>query len=235
MATQTRGACAFCGREMTRGGLARHLRTCAKRQEAQAEADKTRRHRQKLYHLQVQDTWSGAYWLHLEMRGNATLKDLDFYLREIWLECCGHLSAFEIGEVSYTQSFDDSMSWREERSMNVRVDTLFTPGMEISYEYDFGSTTELTIKVVDVREGKPLTEHPIVLMARNKAFSPTCMVCGQPATELCTECMYEREDGRCELCEEHAAEHEHDEMLMALVNSPRVGVCGYNGPAEPPY
>jgi hypothetical protein len=24
-------------------------------------------------------------------------------------------------------------------------------------------------------------------------------------------------------------------MLMALVNSPRTGMCGYDGPAEPPY
>lgn len=235
MSIQTRGACAFCGREMTRGGLSRHLRACVKRQEAQAEAEKSSRQRQKLYHLQVQDAWSGAYWLHLEMRGDATLKDLDFYLREIWLECCGHLSAFEIGVISYTQIFKDDMGWGKDRSMNVRVEALFAPGMEIPYEYDFGSSTDLVIKVVDVREGKPLTEHPIVLMARNEAFKPTCMVCGQPATEMCTECLYGRDDRRCELCAEHAAEHEHDEMLMPIVNSPRVGVCGYEGPAEPPY
>ncbi len=235
MSNQTRGACAFCSKEMTRGGLARHLRACAKRQEAQVEAEKSRRHRQKLYHLLVHDTWSGVYWLRLEMRGDATLKDLDFYLREIWLECCGHLSQFEIGQVSYMQLLNDGMAWREERSMNVRVDTLFQLGMEIPYEYDFGSTTELIIKVVDVREGKPLTEHPIVLMARNNAFKPTCTMCGQPATDLCSECMYARDDGRCELCAEHAAEHEHEDMLLAIVNSPRVGVCGYDGPAEPPY
>ena len=220
---------------MTRGSMARHLRACPKRQEAQAEAEKSRRRRQKLYHLQVQDTWSGAYWLLLEMRGNATLEDLDFYLREIWLECCGHLSQFEIGEVAYTQVIEDGLSWRDERSMNVRVDRIFQPGMEIPYEYDFGSTTPLTIIVKDVREGKPLTEKPIVLMARNNAFKPTCMVCGRPATALCTVCIYDREDGRCELCEEHAEEHEHSNMVMPIVNSPRVGVCGYIGPAEPPY
>lgn len=235
MSNQTRGTCTFCGREMTRNGLARHLQTCTKRQEAQAEAEKSRRRRQKLYHLQVQDAWSGAYWLHLEMRGNATLEDLDYYLREIWLECCGHLSQFEIGGVAYTQLFADGITWREERSMDVRVDELFAPGMEIPYEYDFGSSTELLIKVVGEREGKPLTQHPIVLMGRNNPFKLTCMICGEPATDLCTECLYEREDGRGELCQEHAREHEHDDMLMAIVNSPRVGVCGYNGPAEPPY
>ncbi|MBK6433512.1 hypothetical protein [Candidatus Amarolinea dominans] len=43
------------------------------------------------------------------------------------------------------------------------------------------------------------------------------------------------EDQKCELCDEHAQEHEHEEMVMALVNSPRTGMCGYDGPAEPPY
>ncbi|MBK9094390.1 MAG: hypothetical protein IPM84_16825 [Anaerolineae bacterium] len=198
--TQSRGDCVYCGREMTRGGLARHLPTCARRLEAQAEANKTQQRKQALYHLQVQDAYAGAFWLHLEMRGEATLKDLDHYLREIWLECCGHLSAFEISDVRYTQLLDEGMAWDEERGMNVKVDTLFTPGLEIPYEYDFGTTTDLIIKVVAQREDRPTTEHPIVLMARNKFEPPSCMECDKPATQLCNECMYDREDGRCESC-----------------------------------
>lgn len=233
-APQSRGDCVFCGREFAKAGMTRHLKTCAKRVEAQAEADKTRRHPQKLYHLLIQSAWSSYYWLHLEMRGSATLKDLDDYLREIWLECCGHLSAFEIGGVSYASS-PDPWGWGEDRSMNAKVGEVLSLGAEISYEYDFGSTTELTIKVSDERTGKPLTEHPIYLMARNKLEAPACMECAEPAIWVCAECMAEREDGRCELCEAHADEHEHEEMLMRIVNSPRVGVCGYDGPAEPPY
>jgi len=220
---------------MTRSGLARHLGTCPGRLEVQAEADRSRRHRQTLYHLQVQDAWMGSFWLHLEMRGNATLDDLDYYLRAIWLECCGHLSAFELGHVTYTQIFDDDMLMGDERAMNVRVGALFQPGMEIPYEYDFGTTSHLVIKVINQRTGKPTASHPIVLMARNKFEPPPCMECGQPATDLCTECLYEREDGRSELCDEHAQAHVHDEYIMPLLNSPRTGMCGYAGPAEPPY
>jgi len=233
--TQTRGDCGYCGREMTRSGLARHLRTCPKRLEAEAEADRSRRHRQMLYHLQVQDAWGGDYWLHLEMRGNATLQNLDDYLRAIWLECCGHLSAFEIGNVTYTQIFDDDMLMGDERAMNVRVSGLFQPGMEIPYEYDFGTTSELLIKVIDQRTGKPTTSHPIVLMARNKFEPQPCMECGKPAAHICTECVYKRADGRSELCDEHAQAHVHDEYIMPLLNSPRTGMCGYAGPAVPPY
>ena len=232
--TQTRGNCVFCGRELAKGGLSRHLPTCPKRQEAQATADATKRQRQTLYHLQAQDAWGAGYFLHLEMRGKATLKDLDEYLRAIWLECCGHLSSFKIAGARYDNT---AGLWGENEGplMNaVKVSSIFQPGLELSYEYDFGTTSKLTIKVIAEREGKPLTEHPIFLMARNKFEPPACSVCGAPATWLCSECMY-HEDEKCELCDEHAQEHEHEEMVMALVNSPRTGMCGYDGPAEPPY
>jgi hypothetical protein len=214
--------------------MARHLATCAQRQAAQAEADKTKRPSQTLYHLQVKDAWNSDFWLQLEMRGSATLKDLDAYLRAIWLECCGHLSQFTIGPWRYTQI---DAAWREpdDRSMKVKIETIFVPGLEIPYEYDFGTTSELRIKVVAQRAGKPTTEHPIVLMARNQFEPPPCIACGKPATHICPECMDQRADERGELCDEHAEEHEHEDMLMALVNSPRTGMCGYDGPAVPPY
>jgi hypothetical protein len=39
------------------------------------------------------------------------------------------------------------------------------------------------------------------------------------------------------LCDDHAQEHPHEEYgePVPLVNSPRVGMCGYVGPAEAPY
>lgn len=198
--------------------------------------DAGRGRNQAIYHLQVLNTWGGDYWLHLEMKGSATLKGLDQYLRDIWLECCGHLSAFEIGQVRYTQLFDDGMSWGIEKSMNVQVKKLFAPGMSIAYEYDFGSTTELIIKVVGVRTGKALTPHPIALMARNQVEPGVCAVCGQPATVICQSCLWENEGYDCAYCDEHGEDHECDEyMLMGIYNSPRTGVCGYDGPAEPPY
>jgi hypothetical protein len=50
------------------------------------------------------------------------------------------------------------------------------------------------------------------------------------------ECQYEDEVWGT-LCAEHAEVHPHDGYgePMLLVNSPRVGMCGYTGPAEPPY
>ena len=42
------------------------------------------------------------HWLELGVRCDATLRDLDKFLRSLWLECCGHLSQFKINDVTYS-------------------------------------------------------------------------------------------------------------------------------------
>ena len=99
---QTKGVCNYCKHELTRSGMARHLRDCTQRLNKIRQANERGR-REKQYHLQVRDAYGLGYWLQLEMRGSATLEDLDWYLRVIWLECCGHLSDFTIRSQRYTQ------------------------------------------------------------------------------------------------------------------------------------
>lgn len=89
---QSKGTCAYCGKELSKGGITKHLTTCPQRQEAIANAEKKKGNSELLYHLRVQDAYRSEYWLDLEMRGSKTLQDLDTYLRSIWLECCGHMS-----------------------------------------------------------------------------------------------------------------------------------------------
>ncbi|MEW5958234.1 MAG: hypothetical protein AB1801_10950 [Chloroflexota bacterium] len=222
---QSRGKCAFCGREMAKGGLSKHLTSCPERQAAITAANQKSGKKDQIYHLQVQDAWGGEYWLHLEMNGSAKLADLDSYLRAIWLECCGHLSQFSVG------------GWSgDEIPMKSRVAQVFEPGVELTHIYDFGTSSETLVKAVAVREGNPLSRHPIFLMGRNDPPEVPCMECDQPAAWLCLECVYELDESGA-LCDKHAEDHPHDEYgePMPLVNSPRVGMCGYTGPAEPPY
>lgn len=181
---KTRGACVFCGRSLTRGGMSRHLQRCDARMAAIRAADARPGERETLLHLLVQDEPTGDYWLHLEMRANAPLKKLDEYLRAIWLECCGHLSQFSRGE------------WGgQEIGIGRRIGDVLGDGGTLTHVYDFGESSVTLVKAVDVREGRPLSRHPIHLMARN----------GMPAG------------------------------IALPVNSPRLGTCGYTGPARPPY
>ena len=43
-----------------------------------------------------------AHWLELGVRCDATLHELAQFLRSLRLECCGHLSHFRIGGVTYS-------------------------------------------------------------------------------------------------------------------------------------
>lgn len=221
---QTKGDCTFCGKTMSKGGISKHLASCKSRQAAMAKAAERQAKPETLYHLRVQAAYQGDYWLNLEMRGTKSLQDLDHYLRAIWLECCGHLSQFSVGrftdELGKTRKINDVFS---------RVDAL-------DHVYDFGTSSETIVKLVDVRKGMPLTAKPIFLMARNHPIEFSCMECSQPATYLCLECIYD-EDAEGTLCDKHAESHPHDNYgePMLIVNSPRMGMCGYDGPAEPPY
>lgn len=221
------GACAYCGEIVTKRGVGKHLDKCPKRQEALAGAAASSRPVETLWHLRVQDAYDKDFWLNLEMAGSASLSKLDNYLRAIWLECCGHLSMFTIG------------GWQgDEIAKSRKANAVFEPGITLRHLYDFGTTSETDIKVVDFREGRATTKHPIALLARNRMPEMLCQECDQPAGWLCFECFYEAEEpGAWFLCDEHVTDHPHTEYgePIALVNSPRLGMCGYDGPAEPPY
>lgn len=224
-AKQTRGRCLYCGTELTKTALSRHLESCPKRLEVIATADGSGGAQETLLHLRVEDEYSKDFWLDLEMRGPATLKKLDDYLRAIWLECCGHLSEFTTGGFG-----------GKKYGMQRKVEDVFREVGELTHLYDFGTTSYTRVKLLGSRVGKPTTKHPIALMARNKLPEVPCQECDQVAAYLCMECVIE-DDMPGLLCEEHVKKHPHENYgePMPLVNSPRLGMCGYDGPAEPPY
>jgi len=216
------GTCNFCHGTFSKGTMTRHLSACKQRQAAlQAQAARGKERQVKIFHL-VADGY-GPYWLHLEVRADATLAALDTFLRGIWLECCGHMSQFSIDGEDYVSSGARELG---ARGMNVTLEKVFYVGMTCDYEYDFGTTTELKLRVVAERVGERQREA-VQVLARNDAPVFPCDACGKEATQVCTQCIY---DGQGWLCDACVAEHEcGEEMLLPVVNSPRVGMCGYEG------
>ena len=220
-----RGKCEYCGEELAKNAVTKHLAACDKRKAVIAAADQKKGASETLYHLRAENPYLKQFWLDLEVRGAATLKDLDHYLREIWLECCGHMSQFSVG------------GWGgQEIAKTRRIEQVFNRDVELTHIYDFGTETETRIKVIGKREGQPTTKHPIALMLRNLTPATPCIDCGKAATHLCQECIIEDQVWGA-LCDEHVETHPHDEYgePSPLANSPRMGQCGYEGPAEPPY
>ena len=220
-----KGKCVYCGQEVAKNAAAKHLAVCAERQGTIAKIDNKNGEIETLYHLRIQAVDSDQFWLDLEMRGSAALKDLDDYLKAIWLECCGHLSKFSIG------------GWRgNDIPKNRRADEIFESGIKLTHIYDFGTTSETLIRMVGARKGKPTISRPIALMIRNLMPEYECIECKKPAIWLCMECLIEKNVWGT-LCDDHTEIHPNDNYgePVRLVNSPRLGLCGYDGPAEPPY
>lgn len=216
------GKCEICGATVTKRSMQKHLQACIEQQEAkETSTAKKPAEDVRLFHILVEGY--SPYWLHIEAEADTTLKKLDAFLRDTWLECCGHLSAFHLGGRSYMSNTTGLGG----KSMNAKLSAVLAPGVVMSHEYDFGTTTELRLAVLGERTGRAGRE-PVRLLARNDPPATVCQECGQPATQVCTECLWE--DGGGWFCEECAAEHEHDEdMFLPVVNSPRVGMCGYEG------
>jgi hypothetical protein len=61
---QSRGTCAYCGKETTKGGMSKHLASCPQRSEAIAKAETKKAAGETLYHLRVQDAYQTEFWLN---------------------------------------------------------------------------------------------------------------------------------------------------------------------------
>lgn len=225
MDARNSGNCRYCENTYTMEDMLGHLQRCPQRAEVIAMAEARGPSDLMLWHLVVQDVYDPAYWLHLEMRGASTLTTLDRYLRAIWLECCGHLSEFSTG------------ARRAVRVAKSRqADQVLRPRLVLFHFYDFGTPSGTELRVVGVRLGAAITRRPIELMARNAPPAYPCPTCGQPSVWMCWDCIEVGEDAFW--CDNHGPAHRHDEdegTLVRIVNSPRLGMCGYDGPATPPY
>lgn len=212
------GLCSHCGRELARSGMTRHLSSCAKRPKGNA----------KVLHLVVESMHWNDFWVHVMAPTGATLADLDALLRETWLECCGHLSVFDIGGVRF-ESRPMAGGWGPPaKSMSARLNKALPPGTTFRYEYDYGSTTFLQGRCVRLVDDSIAVKRPAVV-ARNLPPALMCDACGKTSASvldawgdagaLCTACLEREVD----------AGDVEEEGVLPVVNSPRMGVCGYTG------
>lgn len=232
----TDGDCHLCGETYTKRGMSRHLRACL----PDGDGENT-------LHLRIAGDRRTDYWIHLALERETTLATLDSFLRRLWLECCSHMSAFTIGNTRYENPYTDDEPalglGADRRSMDVPIGSIVDADAEFAYEYDFGSTTALAIRVVDVggwdierleeqgTDGVTAGPDEIALVARNHEPKIACGSCSESAAKVCQTCLWQRgpDAWMCEAC---ADAHEDDcdrPAYLPKVNSPRTGVCAYTG------
>ncbi len=215
----SKGKCVYCEKEYSRSGIGRHLATHFKKIEQDKKTSK------KAYHLKVS---AGEMFLHILVANSTTFSQLDAFLRAIWLECCGHLSSFRVKGKRY---YDDWDSNEYGEKMSWQVGKTLTKGLKLEYDYDFGSTTRLDISVIN--EYKISVPDSILLLSRNEPLPILCEECNKnPAMNICSVCMYEDSSLFCKSCSkkhEKTCEDFADYASLPVVNSPRMGVCAYEG------
>ncbi len=166
--------------------------------------------------IMIRERQDKDYWLAVLARHDTRLGDLDRLIRDVWVECCDHLSSFKIGGVDYEPGTDPSS--------DLPLYDLIAPGSTFTYVYDFGSPTSLSLKVIGETPITP-PDGPLCLIARNDPPSIPCILCGADADFMLDD---RTEDFPRYYCHECLVIIDYDpEDLEIISNSPRNGVCGY--------
>lgn len=218
MKIKTKGKCPKCEKMYGIAQAEAHLLKCALQSTISSEST-TAGYLMRISCLERPVT----YWIFATIPLNASLALLDAFLRGIWLECCGHLSEFTIGDCHYMSHTE---SGRLSQSMKNQIGQLLSPGSTCEYVYDMGSSTDLEIRVV-AKVGA-CQQKKITLLMRNEPPVYSCEFCKKTANIICSQCG----DTTCLSCSKRhgcVVSEGNDYMLMPLVNSPRTGVCGYEG------
>lgn len=226
---KSEGKCHFCGEMKTQRSINTHLNKHLQQMEKDAGVGK----KINSYLVYVR---AGEMFLSLWVSADASFAQLDRFLRVIWLECCGHLSAFrdKDGYYRHPASTDDWYFEPDEREvpMTFALRKVLKKGKKLDYEYDFGSTTYLSIEVKREYTIKP-AENEVVLLSRNEPLEILCHTCEKAAaTAICSVEDWGSDRLFCEKCaKKHAKTCEDfaDYARLEVINSPRMGVCAYEG------
>ena len=156
------GKCYYCKKELTERTIKRHIKNCPVMSRVIEEKMNNSTTSRDQFIISLKDKYSPkVYSIYISIDANLQLHHLDQFIRNIWVECCGHLSVFYINGHSYA---DNSNKMNE---MNVYLKDVLNDELKFEYEYDFGSTTSLILEVVDILI-VPKTFTQIEIIARNK-------------------------------------------------------------------
>ncbi len=89
----TKATCLLCKAKFSDSGMTKHLKTCLEK----SFGEEKNRQSFPFFHLLIKGKYLDRYWLHLKFDIPSALGNLDRFLRNIWLECCGHLREFKYG------------------------------------------------------------------------------------------------------------------------------------------
>ena len=206
--------CYYCNKELTERTIKRHMKNCSEMKKRIEEQSATNKKQRNQFIIAIKPKYDGnEYCIYLSIDGTLGLVHIDQFIRDIWVECCGHLSGFRIRGKFY-----------QDYSMNTKLNDILDINEKFEYEYDFGSTTHLILEVVDIIQVSSSFSQ-IEIIARNHEIEHECEICGAKANYF----NYEKDEWECKNCID-----KDTDMISKFdyCNSPRDGVCCYEGHKE---
>ena len=166
---KSEGKCLYCNQMLSKKEIVKHLAKHLSEKEKTDAGDKA----QTYCHIEVE---ASEMFLHLLVKGNTTMQKIDDFLKDIWLECCGHLSEFGSKTIKV--------------KMSHKVKDVFEPKVKIYHDYDFGTTTRVFLK--GLKHYQLNLKENIILLSRNEPLKIMCASCKkEPAINICSVCCYE--------------------------------------------
>ena len=203
MTANSGGNCYLCGTKLGRAAMEKHL--------LKSHGDD--KGGQECYLLKIEGSYPKGYWLYIDVPVEKSLSSVDDFLRKIWLECCGHMSAFFYPGYS-------------EIKMNRKMKS-FAVDEKFLHHYDFGTTTETVINIIGNTVRKPQKDI-VRLLARNAPPVFACEDCGKQAEYI--GILFEDTSEEQFYCADCVEKHDDGSLaLLPVTNSPRMGQCGYGG------
>lgn len=162
------GKCYFCGKDVTNRTAKRHVKTCSVFQEKNEEGIKLSKSLKERFIIKISDKETKKFVLYIVIDSYLKLRELDSFIREIWVECCNHLSLFRINGEKYLSNVE----LNDGESQNVSLEEVLCVGDTFDYEYDFGTTTYLEGEIVDkIKSGDSAPQIEIII--RNNKVGDT--------------------------------------------------------------
>ena len=161
-----------------------------------------------------------SFWLYAAVKEDAALRHIDNFIRNTWVECCGHASLFTIGGVDYTSNTRILPG----KSMNAKVMDVLHLKETADYQYDPGTPTELQVEWVGTVY-LPARREKALHLAQNYMPKYRCVRCGRRAELVFRPDMEPVEESV--ICARCFREETETGRYLPLINSPRTGVCGY--------
>ena len=134
------GKCYYCGKELTERTIKRHMKNCSEMKKIIEDKIQNPKEVRDQFLISIKyKKNSGKYCIYMSIDANLQLEHIDKFIRDIWVECCGHSSTFYIDKQEYSSNSDGQLK------MNIHLKDILNVNQKFEYKYDFDLTKTIDL------------------------------------------------------------------------------------------